>query len=183
MNMFFLFQHSTSTPAPFSHLTKFLCIFVISIIVFVSYSSSAYAADYYVDGSVESSGDGSEGSPFKTIQEGADVAVAGDTVHVKGGMTYSGGTDCSVMGSERAVVCIQNSGSEGNYITFQSWPGYGIPIIDLNGEAGNGFGISGMNKGYFIIDGFKLTGTGSFGNPALIYIPFFNCQVSQHCER
>lgn len=42
--------------------------------------------DFYVDGAVTSSGDGSQGSPFKTIQEAADIVDAGDVVHVKPGV-------------------------------------------------------------------------------------------------
>ncbi len=41
---------------------------------------------YYVNGAVTQSGDGSEKAPFRTIQEAANVAVAGDTVLVLPGI-------------------------------------------------------------------------------------------------
>ena len=40
---------------------------------------------YYVNGSVEKSGNGSKESPFKKIQMAADVAVAGDEIIVAPG--------------------------------------------------------------------------------------------------
>lgn len=41
---------------------------------------------YYVNGSVEKSGNGSKESPFKKIQMAADVAVAGDEIIVAPGI-------------------------------------------------------------------------------------------------
>ena len=41
---------------------------------------------YYVNGSVETSGNGSKESPFKKIQMAADVAVAGDEIIVAPGI-------------------------------------------------------------------------------------------------
>ncbi len=51
--------------------------------------TSAHAANYYVATNGSDSNPGSEAEPFKTIQKGADVAKAGDTVMVLPG-TYIG---------------------------------------------------------------------------------------------
>jgi hypothetical protein len=62
---------------------------------------------YYVsvnDGSDTNSGTSID-SPFKTVQKAADLAVAGDTVYIRGG-TY------------REDVRVKNSGSPGNPIRF-----------------------------------------------------------------
>ncbi|MEM9454823.1 MAG: right-handed parallel beta-helix repeat-containing protein [Myxococcota bacterium] len=47
-----------------------------------TYTTSAMAADVWVDARAGAGGDGSMGSPFQTINEGLDVAMPGDTVHV-----------------------------------------------------------------------------------------------------
>ena len=41
---------------------------------------------YYVNSKVENHGNGSKENPFKTIQEAADIAVAGDEVIVAPGV-------------------------------------------------------------------------------------------------
>lgn len=47
-------------------------------------------AIYYVDGSVGSSGDGSSGSPFKTLLDAQPAATAGNTIYIRPG-TYAAG--------------------------------------------------------------------------------------------
>ncbi|HYQ17251.1 MAG TPA: hypothetical protein VEQ58_15870, partial [Polyangiaceae bacterium] len=51
------------------------------------WASGARAADYYVAPDGDDANDGSLAKPFATIQKGADVAGAGDTVYLRGG-TY-----------------------------------------------------------------------------------------------
>lgn len=51
-------------------------------------AAPALAADYWVDGAAagaSDANDGSEGSPWSTIQHAADVVAPGDTVHVRAG--------------------------------------------------------------------------------------------------
>ena len=48
----------------------------------------AFATTYYVDGTVDTSGDGSQASPFKTIAAGVSAASAGDEIVVAAG-TYA----------------------------------------------------------------------------------------------
>ena len=62
---------------------------------------------YYVNSKVEIHGDGSREKPFKTIQEAADIAVAGDEVIVKPGIY-------------REYVNPKNAGEEGKQIVYRS---------------------------------------------------------------
>jgi hypothetical protein len=86
-------------------LFGFLFAFIIIFASF-SYTSSANGATYYVATTGSDTNSGSTSAPFKTIQKAADVAQAGDTVHVKSG-TYN----------ER--VSVKNSGTFSNPITFE----------------------------------------------------------------
>ncbi len=47
--------------------------------------AAAHAADWYVDAAAGGGGDGSMGSPFASLQDGVDAAMAGDVVHVAPG--------------------------------------------------------------------------------------------------
>ena len=62
---------------------------------------------YYVNSKVEIHGDGSREKPFKTIQEAADIAVAGDEVIVAPGVY-------------REWVNPKNGGEEGKRIVYKS---------------------------------------------------------------
>ena len=42
--------------------------------------------DFYVDANAIKEGDGSRNDPFRTIQQAADIAQAGDTVYVMPGI-------------------------------------------------------------------------------------------------
>lgn len=71
---------------------------------------------YYVSSSGSDSNPGTSiNAPFQTIQKAADVAVAGDTVFIRGG-TY------------REQVDVVNSGTPGNDINFFAYPGE-TPVI------------------------------------------------------
>ncbi|MDP4145866.1 MAG: right-handed parallel beta-helix repeat-containing protein [Bacillota bacterium] len=85
-------------------------------------SANISNAVYYVsskDGSDDN--DGSEKSPWKTIQKAADNTAPGDTVYVRGGIYNE-------------KVSINNSGTKNAYITFKNYDGE-TPIINGNNQS------------------------------------------------
>ncbi len=115
------------------------------------FSVFAHAATYYVDqghASASNTNPGTESAPWKTIQHAANVLQAGDIVYVKQG-TYK---ELTMSGPETDINALkpQNSGTAGNYITYQAYPGHAV-IIDQNNE-GLGFFISARH--YIKIKGF-----------------------------
>jgi len=126
---------------------------------FFIFSNSVSAATYYVAGDTGlDTNDGSISTPWKTIQKAADTMVAGDTVNVKGNITYTGNNNCS---GSYAVVCLKTSGTSGNPITFQGWSGTGLPVIDHSNST-NGFW--GNGKSYITLSGLKITADSSTSN-------------------
>ena len=83
-------------------------------------ASLADAATYYVATTGnDTTGNGSIGTPWRTIQKAANTVVAGDAVIVRGG-TYA------------QYITIAANGTAGNRITFQPYPGE-TAIIDGSG--------------------------------------------------
>lgn len=149
----------------FKTIVKFLFSFLFFVILFFTIHSSVYAANtYYVAGDTGlDTNSGSIGSPWKTIQKAADTMVAGDTVNVKGGITYTGSTSCSF---GNAVVCVTTTGTSGNPITYQSWAGTGIPVIDATGQS---FGFAIFAANYINISGFEIKNANSGGTKGGIF--------------
>src|SRR5436309_1420210 len=86
---------------------------------------------YFVNGA--SGNDASAGTwdaPFKTIQKGADVALPGDTVNVRGNQTYANGG-----------AFMHTSGNPAWYLTIQGHPGDARPIITTDGTSFQIFGL------------------------------------------
>ncbi len=112
----------------------------------VALISIGAGTSFYVATTGNDGGDGSFGSPWRTIQHAADTAVAGDTVYVMGG-TYN------------EVVTFANSGSAtGGYITFESYPGQ-TAIVDGTGLEipGGQYGLlTVQNRNYLAIGGFEI---------------------------
>lgn len=75
------------------------------------------ATSYYVDGTSgnDNNNGTSTGSAFKTIQKAASVAVAGDTVYIRGGTYFES-------------VRPTNSGASGNPITFRNYNGESVTV-------------------------------------------------------
>ena len=83
---------------------------------FGSYEATEVTGNtYYVSANVSASGDGSEASPFKTIQEAANRAKAGDRVVIKGGIY-------------RETVTPANSGTAQNPIIFEAASGEQVTV-------------------------------------------------------
>src|SRR4030042_2619381 len=140
-------------------MRKLLCSLIFAILFIFAINSSVHAATYYVAGDTGlDTNDGSEPTPWQTIQKAADTMVAGDTVNVKGGITYTVGQNCS--GGGRGVLCIYKSGSSGNFITYRAWSGTGIPIIVTAQDGDSGIYFKPFNGNYVVIDGFDIHVTG-----------------------
>ncbi len=76
------------------------------ILILVFCGNMTFAANYYVDGDASITGDGSKSSPFKTIQEAADIMKPGDVCLIKEGI-YS------------ETITPAFSGTKANPIVFQ----------------------------------------------------------------
>lgn len=113
---------------------------------------------YYVSTTGSDSNNGtSEGSAFKTIQKGADVAKAGDTVMVMPG-TYIE----TARGGNFAGVQNKNDGTATNRIRFVSKVKWGAKV-----SARGGSQIWASLGDYVDIEGFDIDGSGSPNSPGI----------------
>lgn len=96
-----------------THVTKIILATAAALIA----STVAHTATYYIAVGGSDAAAGTQAQPFKTIQRGADVARAGDTVFVTPGIYY-----------ERAIN-IRNGGTKAAPVTFKATGG-GKSIID-----------------------------------------------------
>jgi len=88
---------------------------------------NAFATEYYVSPTGSDTNAGTIDAPFATLQKGADVAAAGDTVWIRAG-TYSITTPYS----SSAGISLSKSGtSDTNRINFFAYPGE-IPLFDFS---------------------------------------------------
>lgn len=92
----------------------------------------------------DTTGNGSIGTPYKTISKGLSVAFPGDTVYVRNGI-YS-------ISSSIAAV----NGASGNRINLFAYPGE-LPVIDGTNQGADQWGIFGTNKSWMYIKGFGIT--------------------------
>jgi Carbohydrate binding module (family 6)/Right handed beta helix region/Protein of unknown function (DUF1565) len=100
--------------------TLFLGLGTIAAIMFMGSpvpSVRAAGTNYHVAGSGNDANQGTQSSPFRTIQKCASVSTAGDTCNIRGGFTYS------------ESVGLANSGTSGNPITYQVEPGTGTATL------------------------------------------------------
>lgn len=134
---------------------------IVSFILFVLFLPPvAWAATHYVSPSGAS--DGSAWAHSESISDPCTAAIAmtnamaGDVVYFRGG-TYSVAA-CSTGGFGSSLYP-SNSGTAGNYITFQAYPGE-TPIIhcpSINAGWWNNCNIGTGNQDYIIWDGFTCT--------------------------
>ena len=128
------------------------------ILMFVS--TFLTAQDFYVsDASGSDANDGSEVSPFKTINRAISSVSEGGTIYVMDGI-YRNANYGSVNVSTYTnmnnshVVTINKSGSEGAYITLRNYPNH-APIIEFDGSGGIKIAD---NMNYIIVEGFEVVG-------------------------
>ncbi len=121
----------------------------IIIIILLFLTNTLQATVYYVDGSNgNDTFAGNETQPWKTIQKAANTLIAGDTVYLKAG-TYS----------PTQKIEFQNSGTEGNYITYLAYPGDEHLVIIDGGDMSlpNWYGVLSISsKNYIKISGLKV---------------------------
>lgn len=114
---------------------------------------------YYVSPGGNDANLGTITQPWRTIQKAANTLVAGDTVYVRTG-TYP------------EQVIPQNSGSDGNYITYAAYPGETATIdgsgITLPDDLAGLFHISG--KEYLRVSGLRIVNAGPNDNNAGILV-------------
>lgn len=104
--------------------------------------------DYYVSSTLGSDDNaGTAEKPFQSIAKAAGVAKPGDKVNIMNG-TYT------TKSGPILNLKSQQSGTEGNYITYRAHAGH-KPIIYATGEVWNAIQI---NASYIIIDGLELKG-------------------------
>ena len=102
---------------------------------------------YYVSTSGSDNNDGSQNSPFQSIQKAADLVNPGDTVIVESG-TYQT-TDPNYY----SIVTLNRSGTASQWITFSGQPG---ALLDGQNSATAYGWILGATAGYVEIKGFNI---------------------------
>jgi hypothetical protein len=118
-------------------------------------ASTAYCSTYYVDpNGNDTTGDGSIGSPWKTIPKAVTAAVAGDTIYLRGGThTYT------------TTITIAKSGTAGAKFYMFAYPGdANRPILDFSSmaEASANRGVQ-LNASYWYIKGIDFYKAGDNG--------------------
>ena len=121
--------------------------YVLALVLLSLSLPSSWAISYYVSSSSGNNNNNgtSQTSAFQTLQKGADVAVAGDTVFAMNG-TFSSSTT--------TLLKITQSGTASAYITFKALAGH-KPKIFISGNVWNAVTINGN---YIVIDGIELEG-------------------------
>lgn len=95
---------------------------------------------------------GSAGNAYNTLQEGHDVAIANDTILVRGGTTYA----------ISASISITRDGSSGNLIKLWNYPSE-TPIIDGATQAVNQTGFYLNGGSWWHIKGLEIKNTAHMG--------------------
>lgn len=118
----------------FYSLSIFLALF-FSVLL----AGNLEAATYYIDGSNgNDSNPGTLTLPWKTINKANSTLVAGDTVYIRSGI-YS---------SQQIIP--SNSGTSGNYITYQNYNGEGVTL------SGHPVALYLYGNDYIKIDGLRM---------------------------
>ncbi len=122
-------------------------------IIFLSLFINAQSTWHVTTTGSDSSGDGSLGNPYATLQKAGQQVLAGDTVLVHEG-TYrnSDFNDGDIWDGDNLLKITAN-GMAGDYITFKPFPGDAVLL-----EFDSTYGILISNSSYIIIEGFDVKG-------------------------
>lgn len=117
--------------------------------------------NYYVDASVSSSGNGlSEGSAFKTIQEGIDVLSAGDKLWIKAGIytgtSLAGSTQDGTLENPIQIEGYKNTPGDGPELTRTINMSFDQNELPLINGASDGIDID--NSHYVIVKNLQFEG-------------------------
>lgn len=88
---------------------------------------AAWATDYYVATTGDDANPGTMDSPFATLQKGANIAVAGDTVYIRGG-TYAITTPAT---SGAGIQFTKSGTADDKRIRYWAYPGE-VPVFDFS---------------------------------------------------
>jgi parallel beta helix pectate lyase-like protein len=109
----------------------------VTLVLFFSLAVNAFAATYYIDGTIGDDGkSGTTSSPWKTIEKANSTLQPGDTVFIRAGK-YS------------QTIFPKNSGRPGQYITYNRYEQDEVTITNVK------YGASLSSKSYIIIDGIR----------------------------
>lgn len=131
-----------------------LALASLFVLAFVSHLP---AATYYVATNGNDNNPGTSEQPFATVNKGATVATAGDTVIIRSG-TYSPSTR----------ITVANSGTSTAPITFKAEVKHGavidgrsqVPNMTVDGRVGL---FEMINKSWIIVDGLRVINSGFWG--------------------
>lgn len=129
---------------------------VVGLMLVTFLSSSAFAAQYFVDSRASGLDLGTATDPWKSMSKvSAKTFAPGDVINVARGSTY----EAVLNGAP--IVTLKGSGASGNPIIFQA-SGVGNPPLIKNTGSGSSAGIWIGNwstgASWFVIDGFKIEG-------------------------
>ena len=81
-------------------------------LVFLSVGFCACGADFYVDTAATVGGNGTQASPFATIQEGIDAASSGDMVYLRGSLYVLQASQCVVIPLDKPELTLAKWGTD-----------------------------------------------------------------------
>jgi Right handed beta helix region len=132
----------------------------------------AYGTDYWVGPPGVANGNGSQGSPFSSIRNAATRVVAGDTVHIHGGV-YN-----------ESVSPANGGSSSSAWVTFEAVAGE-LPILDGGASGGLGTGFSTQGMSFVRVIGiasrrWQSTGLDNGFNTSGNNVQFINCIADEN---
>ncbi|KKP67692.1 MAG: hypothetical protein UR68_C0028G0015 [Candidatus Roizmanbacteria bacterium GW2011_GWA2_35_19] len=109
------------------YLIRFLRLGVLVCIFFIS-PTEALSSDYFVSKTGSDSNNGSQSSPWATVQKAANTVIAGDTVNVADGIQETTRVTINKSGTEQAPIIFKASGGSNAATTKGFTLGSNFPI-------------------------------------------------------